>query len=114
MAFIQSYEDDKGNTYSNAYHRVVEINCNFDTETAHLVMFVYKSKSARLASRRPVGFYSWDFFQSVQVDEAGVILMPLFSTVFSTAILDKSNPVKASYTWIRSLPLFSSAIDDPD
>lgn len=100
MALIQSYEDKFGNTNANAYWRVIEVNCNWERGNAHMTVLVYKNKVARNNGKQPLDTVAYDF--------DGV----LFEQVYGSLNLDTSNPLKASYTYLKTLEEYAGATDD--
>lgn len=105
MALIFPYEDAFGSTNATAYWRVVEVNCNWLTSNAHMIVLVYKSKAARNNGKQPLASKSYDF-DSTEVDGVS------FNTVYGEANLNTNNPIKASYIYLKTLPEYASATDD--
>lgn len=100
MAIVQSYEDKFGNTNANAYWRVVEVNCNWERKTAHMSVVIFKNKVARINGKQPLNTISYDFIENE------------FDTVYGSPNLDTSNPLKASYTYLKTLTEYVGATDD--
>lgn len=59
MAMKRSYEDQYGNSYTDSYWRIVQINVGVADRTANIVFYGYKDAASREANKQSIGSKSY-------------------------------------------------------
>lgn len=109
MAYKLSYEDRFGQTHTDAYHRVIEVNCNWVRETARAVVAIYVNKDARDNGKQPIGEVAYTFPTEAVIsideetqEEVVVKESVSFTDVFGDNLDGEGvNPRKAVYSYMK-------------
>lgn len=100
MALLKAYEKfQTGESYPNAYHRVLAVNINVEAGGTEVSIGIYRDEAARRVGKQPVmqgtcaaaGDYNTELFS----DEA----------------LAKTTPVRAAYVLLRRQEAYAGAKD---
>jgi len=111
MALTMAITDSRGVKYTSAYFRVTEVNLNYRERKGRVLIEVYKDQQARKNKKEPVMIESVFFEREGVTDDNGNYVVHSFDSVFGFTNLDGSNPIKAAYEYIRTLPKYSQATD---
>lgn len=111
--------ESKGVSLPDAYHRVITIISDYEQNAGTVVVGVYASKEAREEGKEPVERITLTLTdQKVQGEpdpetgETELVDKNEFTDTFAPTKLQKKDPVKASYEYVKALPEYKNAIDD--
>jgi len=111
MALVQAYSTASGIDLPESYHRLEQVNLNYNNSSAHLQVAVYKDATARASGKQPVVTQTHDLLPKAHVRQDTGDSIPAFGELFDVTKLDTNNPVKTAYTFLKGLSKYQSALD---
>jgi hypothetical protein len=105
---IQLARSTENDDYPEAYWRIDEVNANYRTEVAHIVVGIYKTRAAANNKKKPIDAETFD----LQASEG---VYPAFSAVLGIQLYKatKTDQKELVYNWLKTLPLLAGALDVP-
>lgn len=116
MAMKKAYNDAFGNSYTDSYWRIVQINIGVADNTGMVVFYGYKDAASRAANKQSIGSKSYSLtkeeFQAMMVQHLTPGGPNLMQALYTYAKNKHDTPAPTPEEPDKKVSFFADAVDD--